>query len=134
MAICISDNICLFEGKAALFDAIEFKSGHFDHRRLYDLAFLADGSASSAGSGLFANLVMNRYLDRTGEDDGLPALPPFLSVRAAIRAHVLARGAGEAEDAASGWRRARTAATRTISPWRCRCCAPARRASSPWAD
>jgi len=34
--------------------------------------------------------VMNRYLDLTGEDDGLAAMPLFLSSRAAIRAHVTA--------------------------------------------
>jgi predicted kinase len=38
----------------------------------------------------FANLVLNRYLDLTDEDDGLPAMPLFLSLRAAIRAHVTA--------------------------------------------
>jgi uncharacterized protein len=36
----------------------------------------------------FANLVLNRYLDVTAEDDGLAAMPLFLSLRAAIRAHV----------------------------------------------
>ena len=34
--------------------------------------------------------MLNRYLDLTGEDDGLAALPLFLSLRAAIRAHVTA--------------------------------------------
>ena len=38
----------------------------------------------------FANLVLNRYLDLTDEDDGLAAMPLFLSSRAAIRAHVTA--------------------------------------------
>jgi predicted kinase len=32
--------------------------------------------------------VLNRYLDLTDEDDGLAAMPLFLSSRAAIRAHV----------------------------------------------
>jgi predicted kinase len=38
----------------------------------------------------FANLVLNRYLDLTDEDDGLAAMSLFLSSRAAIRAHVTA--------------------------------------------
>jgi hypothetical protein len=37
-----------------------------------------------------ANLVLNRYLDLTGEDDGLAAMPLFLALRALIRAHVTA--------------------------------------------
>jgi uncharacterized protein len=38
----------------------------------------------------FSNLVLNRYLDLTDEDDGLAAMALFLSSRAAIRAHVTA--------------------------------------------
>jgi predicted kinase len=38
----------------------------------------------------FANLIMNRYLDDTNEDDGFGVLPFFLAVRAAVRAHVVA--------------------------------------------
>ena len=37
--------------------------------------------------------MLNRYLDRTGEDDGLAAMPLFLSLRAGIRAHVTATAA-----------------------------------------
>src|SRR5207249_973330 len=58
-----------------------------------------------------ANLVLNRYLDLTGEDDGLAALPLFLALRAVIRAHVTATmaahgwGAGEPEAAYAQARR-----------------------------
>jgi uncharacterized protein len=34
--------------------------------------------------------VLNRYLDLIGEDDGIAAIPLFLSSRAATRAHVTA--------------------------------------------
>ena len=37
-----------------------------------------------------ANIVLNRYLDLTADLDGLSALPLFMSMRAAVRAHVLA--------------------------------------------
>jgi predicted kinase len=37
-----------------------------------------------------ASAVFNRYLERTGDLDALPVLPLFLSLRAAIRAHVSA--------------------------------------------
>jgi len=50
----------------------------------------------------FANRVLNRYLDRTEEDDGLAAMPFFLSLRAAIRAHVVATSSHHAERAAAG--------------------------------
>jgi aminoglycoside phosphotransferase family enzyme len=49
----------------------------------------------------FANLVLNRYLDLTDEDDGLPAMPLFLSLRAAIRAHVTATAMDRAAHAES---------------------------------
>src|SRR5262245_9849532 len=39
------------------------------------------------------NAVFNRYLDLRDESDGLPALPLFLSMRAAVRAHVAAPAA-----------------------------------------
>jgi aminoglycoside phosphotransferase family enzyme len=38
----------------------------------------------------FANIVFNRYLDQSAEIDGLPALSLFMSMRAAVRAHVQA--------------------------------------------
>ena len=46
-----------------------------------------------------ANLAANRYLDLSNEDDGLATLPLFLSLRAAIRAHVTAAAA---KDRAAG--------------------------------
>ncbi len=36
------------------------------------------------------NIVFNRYLDLSAEIDGLPALSLFMSMRAAVRAHVQA--------------------------------------------
>jgi len=56
---------------------------------LYDLAFLLM-DLGHRGHQSFANLVLNRYLDLTEEDDGLALLPLFLSLRAIIRAHVTA--------------------------------------------
>jgi uncharacterized protein len=40
-----------------------------------------------------ASVVFNRYLDMSGDVEGLSALPFFLSLRAAIRAHVTAASA-----------------------------------------
>ena len=82
-------NVCLFEGKPTLFDCLEFSDELACVDILYDLAFLLM-DLEHRGLADFANLVLNRYLDLTGEDDGLAAMPLFLSLRAAIRAHVTA--------------------------------------------
>jgi aminoglycoside phosphotransferase family enzyme/gluconate kinase len=82
-------NICLLDGQPVLFDAIEFSDDLACIDVLYDLAFLLM-DLDRRGHREAANLVLNRYLDLTGEDDGLGALPLFLALRAAIRAHVSA--------------------------------------------
>ena len=82
-------NICLFDGKPTLFDAIEFDQAISSIDVLYDLAFLLMDLHARGLDG-FANLIFNRYLDRLDETDGLAAMPLFLSVRAAIRAQVTA--------------------------------------------
>jgi uncharacterized protein len=81
-------NICLFEGRPTLFDCIEFNEDFACIDVLYDLAFLLM-DLGQRGLADAANLVFNRYLDRTGDAGGLAALPLFLSARAAVRAHVL---------------------------------------------
>ena len=82
-------NICLLDGRPTLFDCLEFSEELASIDILYDLAFLLM-DLEQRGLGAFANRVLNRYLDRTGEDEGLAALPAFLSLRAGIRAHVTA--------------------------------------------
>lgn len=82
-------NVCLFEGEPTPFDCIEFDDEISTIDALYDLAFLlmdlwrVDLSA-------FANAALNRYLDarREAEEEGVPLLPFFMSLRATIRAHV----------------------------------------------
>jgi predicted kinase len=74
----------------------------------------------------FANRVSNRYLDRTSEDDGLAAIPLFLSLRAAIRAHVSAAaleqatGYAGAPELRSEARRYLDLAHRALQPEPCR--------------
>jgi aminoglycoside phosphotransferase family enzyme/predicted kinase len=82
-------NICLVEGRPLLFDCIEFSEDIASIDVLYDLAFLLM-DLNHRGHRDFANLVLNRYLDLIGEDDGLAAMPLFLALRALIRAHVRA--------------------------------------------
>jgi aminoglycoside phosphotransferase family enzyme/predicted kinase len=85
-------NICLFDGKLLLFDALEFSETIASIDVLYDFAFLLM-DLMHRGQRDLANLTLNRYLDLTGEDDGLAAMPAFLSLRAVIRGHVIATAA-----------------------------------------
>jgi aminoglycoside phosphotransferase family enzyme/predicted kinase len=83
-------NIALVDGRPLLFDAIEFDPVIATTDVLYDLAFtlmdLVHFNQAAA-----ANEAFNRYLAGAGDEglDGFRLLPLFLSVRAAIRAHVL---------------------------------------------
>lgn len=88
-------NICLLDGKPCLFDCIEFSDQIATIDVLYDLAFLLM-DLWHRELPVLANLVMNRYLDETGDDGGFTLLPFFMAIRAAIRAHV---SAAQAENA-----------------------------------
>ncbi|MDO8608264.1 MAG: AAA family ATPase [Phaeospirillum sp.] len=94
-------NICLFEGKTALFDAIEFSEDIACIDVFYDLAFLLM-DLDHRSQRRMANWVMNHYLDLSGDYAGIAPLPLFLSARAAIRSHVSATmaagAAGERRD------------------------------------
>ncbi|HZD25611.1 MAG TPA: AAA family ATPase [Alphaproteobacteria bacterium] len=83
-------NIFLDGDTPRLFDAIEFDDRLAQIDVMYDLAFLLmdlwhrDLKAEAAR-------LLSRYLLRSGDFEGLAALPLFLSLRAGIRAHVTAR-------------------------------------------
>ncbi|MGA7809830.1 AAA family ATPase [Bradyrhizobium sp.] len=83
-------NIVLIDQKPVLFDAIEFDETIASIDVLYDLAFaLMDLLRYRRRAE--ANRLFNRYLSITPPEnlDALSALPLFLSMRSAIRAHVL---------------------------------------------
>ncbi len=82
-------NICLFDGRPTLFDAIEFNDAIACVDLLYDLAFLLM-DLDRRGLAAEANLVLDRHLRDEADYAGLAALPLFLSCRAAIRAKVAA--------------------------------------------
>jgi uncharacterized protein len=118
-------NICLFEGKPTLFDCLEFSESLASIDVLYDLAFLVM-DLEHRGLAQLANRVLNRYLDRSEEDDGLAAMPLFLSVRAGIRGHVTATslesaaGAAAREEMAADAREYLELAHRILQPAPCR--------------
>jgi aminoglycoside phosphotransferase family enzyme/predicted kinase len=86
-------NIVLQNGRPVLFDGLEFDENLAAIDTLYDLAFLVMDLCERQ---LHAHAcrLLNRYLwlsdDETSEIEGLALLPLFLSLRAAIRAKVLA--------------------------------------------
>jgi uncharacterized protein len=83
-------NIVLIDHKPVLFDAIEFDPIIASVDVLYDLAFpVMDFIRYDRHAA--ANALLNRYLAKTPSEnlDALAALPPFMSLRAAIRANVL---------------------------------------------
>lgn len=110
-------NICWFEGRPTLFDCIEFDPRLARIDTLYDVAFtLMD--LWLFGRHDLANLLFNRYVSafsRTLPDmpaktrDGYAALPFFMALRAAIRAHIAAAQAhtGDIETDAAREREAR---------------------------
>ncbi|MYZ47341.1 AAA family ATPase [Propylenella binzhouense] len=96
-------NIVLLDGEPTLFDAIEFDDAIATGDVLYDLAFLLM-DLWERGLKAEANLVLNRYL-WAGPDaqlPGLAALPTLLSIRAGIRAKVLAAAIAHQPDAERG--------------------------------
>ena len=86
-------NVVVIDGLPILFDALEFDEDLATGDVLYDLAFLVMDLCMH-GLVAEANRLLNGYLSLSAEQapliDGLAALPLFLSVRAAIRAKVVA--------------------------------------------
>lgn len=93
-------NICLFEGRATPFDALEFDPALATADVLYDIAFLILDLRAS-GLDALAEAAERRYWADAAQPDGAHALMPlFTALRAAVRAAV----AVEAEDLASAAR------------------------------
>jgi hypothetical protein len=85
-------NIVLLDGRPTLFDGVEFNDEISCTDVLYDLAFLLM-DLWRRRLPRHANVVWNRYLVETGDLNGVPLLPLFLSCRAAVRAKTSATAA-----------------------------------------
>jgi uncharacterized protein len=85
-------NVVLLEGVPTLFDGIEFNDELSCIDVAYDLTFLVMDLLHRQLP-VHANLVFSHYLAMTGDLDGLPLVPFFLSCRAAIRAKTSATAA-----------------------------------------
>jgi aminoglycoside phosphotransferase family enzyme/adenylate kinase family enzyme len=82
-------NITLFEGRITPFDGIEFNPSLRWIDTLSDLAFLLM-DLQHRGLNQFADQLLNRYLEQTGDYAGLPLLRFYLLYRAMVRAKVCA--------------------------------------------
>lgn len=80
-------NIAWVDGRPLLFDCLEFDDALAEIDTLYDLAFLVMDLLANARADLAARLL-GRYLECLPDDGGLPLLPLYVSLRAAIRAHI----------------------------------------------
>lgn len=85
------------DGRPVAFDALEFDEDLATVDVGYDLAFLLmDLLHRDMTDG--ASRVWNAWLSETGDDGVAPAMPLFISVRAAVRAHVTATAASQHSD------------------------------------
>ncbi|TDH60699.1 hypothetical protein E2C06_20815 [Dankookia rubra] len=86
-------NLCLLQGRVTPFDALEFDEALATIDTGYDLAFLLMDLGYRVGRAA-ANRVLNRYVARSGDAGLVAALPVWLSLRAMIRAHAVAKAQG----------------------------------------
>jgi aminoglycoside phosphotransferase family enzyme/predicted kinase len=80
-------NVCLVDGQPTIFDALEFNETLAITDTQYDLAYVLM-DLLHRDRRRQANLLLNRYLERRPDHNGLALLPCFMSVRAAVRAKV----------------------------------------------
>jgi len=78
------ENLCVFEGRVTLFDALEFDARLRRIDVMNDLAFLLM-DLIVRGAHRVASRVRQRYLDRTGDFGGLAVLRYYLAYRAMVR-------------------------------------------------
>jgi uncharacterized protein len=86
-------NITLYRNRVTVFDCIEFSEGLRWIDTCNDLAFLLM-DLEHRGAPQLANRVLNRYLQLSGDFDGLPLLDFYKAYRATVRAKIalLTRG------------------------------------------
>lgn len=93
------ENICVFDGRVTLFDALEFNADMRCIDVLDDLAFLLMDLRARQARRL-ARRVLNRYLEATGDYEGLPLLRYYMAYRAMVRVKVAWLTGGQPDKAA----------------------------------
>ncbi|MCB1741600.1 MAG: AAA family ATPase [Gammaproteobacteria bacterium] len=85
------ENLIVEDGRVRAFDCVEFNDTLRCVDSMSDLAFLLM-DLESRGADAHANLVLNEYLEQSGDFEGPQALALFKSYRAMVRAKVAALG------------------------------------------
>jgi uncharacterized protein len=80
-------NVAYWQGEMLLFDCIEFNEPFRFVDTMYDLAFVCM-DLDARGRSDYANLLLNTYLEQTGDYEGVQVLPLYLSRQAYVRAKV----------------------------------------------
>lgn len=80
-------NICLWQDKILLFDCIEFNEPFRFVDVMYDVAFTVMDLEARQRPDL-GNAFVNKYVEQTGDWEGLQVLPLYLSRQAYVRAKV----------------------------------------------
>jgi len=89
-------NIVLLDGEPVIFDCIECNPDLRCIDTMSELAFLVM-DLQEAGETALSRRVLNRYMERTGDYDGLAVLRFYQVYRAMVRAKVLAIRLGQAD-------------------------------------
>ena len=105
------NNICRYEGHLQFFDRIEFNEKYMNIDVIYDLAFLLM-DIGFRGRPDLATILLNEYMEQTGDYEGATLLPVYLSMRAFIRGEVQSLLSAEDEVEAEQRERAAAEATR----------------------
>ncbi|MCH7959241.1 MAG: AAA family ATPase [Candidatus Hydrogenedentes bacterium] len=82
------NNICIYKGNIEFFDRIEFSDTFKNIDVMYDLAFLLM-DLEYRGHPDFANILLNTYLELSGDYEGAILLPLYKSMRAHVRGSVI---------------------------------------------
>lgn len=90
------NNICRYEGRLQFFDRIEFNDTFKNIDAIYDLAFLLMDIRFRGRPDLTV-ILLNEYLEHTGDYEGALLLPVYVSMRAFIRGEVQSILATETE-------------------------------------
>lgn len=93
-------NVCLFQGRVTVFDCIDFSPALRTLDVMNDLAFLLM-DLRVRGHGRLAWRVLSRYLDATGDHEGVALLPGFMVWRALVRFKVARLSGGARAEAAA---------------------------------
>ena len=81
-------NVCRFDGRLMPFDVLEFNESLATIDVAYDVAFLVMDLLAHDAAPLAA-MLLNRYLDISGDYGCMVLMPLFVSVRAGVRAMVM---------------------------------------------